>query len=443
MDAITVAFTKHSIIQYYNYLNARKNSHHKFHQIVNNIENKETFLENNKRKFVIPMPNFRNEVKHHLENILISFKTKNKVVTNNKNVINAKNKLTKIELTPRGQLHKETIYGKITEQIIKEEKINASFTIEKIANITKPHYQKLLIQRLNEYNNDPAKAFTGKNALTKNPIYIDVSKNIILPELVKVKYLEDVYTIRKEINHELKIDKVIDKKIQTVLYNRLKAFNNNPKEAFSNLDKNPIWLNKEKNIEIKRVTISGVNNVASLHTKTDHNGKKILDNNNQEIPVDFVSTGNNHHVAIYKDEKGKLQEKVVSFYEAVERANQGLPIIDIALNKDLGWEFMFTLKQNEMFLFESDDFKPYEIDLFDEKNNAKISKNLFRVQKISSKNYMFVHHLETISISGDYLKKFKSLASHTYNFLWNTEPLKKVLKVRINHIGKIVQIGEY
>jgi SAM-dependent methyltransferase len=44
-------------------------------------------------------------------------------------------------------------------------------------------------------------------------------------------------------------------------------------------------LNKEKNIAIKRVTITGVNNVEALHYKKDHFGKAILDyqtNNNPE-----------------------------------------------------------------------------------------------------------------------------------------------------------------
>lgn len=47
-------------------------------------------------------------------------------------------------------------------------------------------------------------------------------------------------------------------------------------KAFSNLDKNPIWLNKEKGISIKRVTISGISNAQSLHVKKDKDGKPIL-----------------------------------------------------------------------------------------------------------------------------------------------------------------------
>ena len=141
-----------------------------------------------------------------------------------------------------------------------------------------------------------------------------------------------------------------------------------------------------------------------------------------------MSTGNNHHVAIYEDSKGKLQEKVVSFYEAVARVNAGLSIIDKTLNESLGWRFLFTMKQNEMFVFPSDDFNPFEIDLLDTANYNLISPHLFRVQKIAIKNYMFCHHLETKVITSEILKTKKQLSRITYNFFQSTEHLKGIIK---------------
>lgn len=202
------------------------------------------------------------------------------------------------------------------------------------------------------------------------------------------------------------------------------------------MEKNPIWLNRSKGIAIKTVTITGINNAEALHYKKDHLGKEILDENGKKIAVDFVSTGNNHHVAIYEDINGNFQEKVVSFYEAVERVNQNLPIIDKEYNAELGWKFLFTMKQNEMFLFPSEDFDPREADLFDNKNLSLISKNLFRVQKFTVKDYFFRHHLETTVEDNSALK----------GVTWRREGLsglKGILKVRLNHLGKIVQVGEY
>jgi CRISPR-associated endonuclease Csn1 len=212
---------------------------------------------------------------------------------------------------------------------------------------------------------------------------------------------------------------------------------NDPKKAFSDLDKNPIWLNKEKGISIKRVTISGVNNAVALHNKKDHLGNEILDNEGNSIPVDFVSTGNNHHVAIYKDEKGDLHEEVVSLFEAVTRKNQGLPVVN--KNHEKGWEFIFTMKQNELFVFpnEKTGFNPNEIDLLDYRNFSKISPNLFRIQKLGTGDYWFRNHLETLLVDE------KNLNETTYKRRRSPKSLISIVKVRINHLGEIVHVGEY
>ncbi|BAP32067.1 CRISPR-associated protein cas9/csn1 [Chryseobacterium sp. StRB126] len=447
MDALTVAFTTHNHIQYLNYLNARKDEKHKEHQNIFAIENLITEIIDKKngskeRRFKEPVKNLRAEARKHLDEILISHKVKNKVVTKNINKIKKKGSvIAKTELTPRGQLHKETIYGSSKFLKTKEEKISGKFDVETIQKVQNERYRNALLKRLQEFGGDSKKAFTGKNVISKNPIFLNNEKTEQLPETVTLAWYEMGYTIRKAVNPDnfkdfKNIEKTIDKGIRDILTKRLKEFNGNSKEAFSDLDKNPIWLNKSKGISIKAVTITGINNAEALHYKKDHLGKDFLDENGKRIAVDFVSTGNNHHVAIYEDENGNLQEKVVSFYEAVERVNQNLPIIDKEYNSESGWKFLFTMKQNEMFLFPSEDFNPKEMDLFDEKNVNLISKNLFRVQKFTIKDYFFRHHLETNVEDSSPLK----------GITWKREGLngiENILKVRLNHLGKIVQIGEY
>lgn len=444
MDAITVAFTKPAHIQYLNNLNANSDDSTNS-KSIKGIENK--YLEkdkHNKLRFVKPKEHFREEVKNHLNNLLVSYKSKSKVVTNNKNITKRKNGFnSKIQLTPRGQLHKDTVYGKIQQYANVEEKVNATFDESKIERVLVKSYKMALLKRLNAFGNDPNITFAGKNAITKNPIFLDDACTIKLPEKVKLLNFESIYTIRKPINKDLKIDKVIDPKIRKILEDRLKAFDNKSDKAFVNLDENPIWLNKEKGISIKRVKISGISNAEALHTKRDNNGLELLDKNNNPIPTDFISTGNNHHVAIYRDEKGNLQENIVSFFEAVERKNQGVEIIDKSFKAD--WTFLFTMKQNEFFVFPNpaNNFDPNTIDLMDEKNYAIISPNLFRVQKISTSNYVFNHHLNTTAIGGEDFKNRKNMIGVLYYFFWNPNSLNEIKKVRINHLGKIVAVGEY
>ena len=467
MDALTVAFTTHNHIQYLNYLNARKDENHKQHKVISNIENLITkvFEKRNgskQRRFIEPIHNFRIDAKKHLDEVLISHKAKNKVVTKNINKTKKNGGLvSKIVLTPRGQLHKETIYGSAKFLKTKEEKVSGKFDVETINKVQNQKFRNTLLERLQEFGGDSKKAFTDKNILAKNPIYLNKEKTEQVPESVMLAWYETGYTIRKVVNPDnfkdyKNLDKIIDKGVKEILKNRLDAFNGNAKEAFSDLEKNPIWLNESKGIAIKTVTITGINNAETLHYKKDHFGEEILDENGKKIPVDFVSTGNNHHVAIYEDEDGNLQERVVSLFEVVIRVNQGLPIIyknplqviDLVLEKniedeiiitnlpDKGWKFLFTMKQNEMFLFPSDDFNPKEIDLLDEKNLSLVSKNMFRVQKFTIKDYFFRHHLET-NVEDNFRLK---------GITWKREGLngiRDILKIRLNNLGKIVQVGEY
>ncbi|MEH1008411.1 type II CRISPR RNA-guided endonuclease Cas9 [Winogradskyella sp. ECml5-4] len=446
MDALTVAFTTHNHIQYLNNLN----SYYSLRSGEGDLEKsrlyalKNTITKvykdkngNGKRKFVPPMPHFRVVAKDHIESILVSFKNKNKVVTKNINKTKRNDKYnSKVQLTPRGQLHKETVYGKIKQAQAKATKLNKRFTLEQAHLIVNKGERKVVLTHLGKYGNNAAQAFDTK-VLKNDPL---VYKGSPLKDVI---CFETVYTIRKEIAPDLKIDKVIDDQIKCILKERLNAFGNNAKEAFSNLENNPIWLNKAKGISIKRVTIKGVSNAEALHTAKDHLGNEILDANGQPIPVDFVSTGNNHHVAIYEDKDGKLQEKVVSFYEAVARVNEGLPIIDETYNSEKGWTFKFTMKQNEMFVFPNADFDVNTIDFTDDKKMSLISKHLFRVQKIATKNYMFTHHLETQATTGDDLKKLKMLSEKKYHFIQTPDKLNGIIKVRTNHLGQIVQVGEY
>lgn len=471
MDALTVAFTKRSFIQYLNNLNARRKdekedsiSNSKTRKSIETsdlkistrdvlgIESKELYRnEDGKLRFNLPIPNFRQLAKEHLENVLVSHKAKNKVVTKNKNRIQTKNGgKIKIELTPRGQLHKETVYGRYEYPVSKEEKVTSKFDDQTIQKVANPTFKLALLERLRQFDNDPKKAFSGKNSPDKNPIFLDESKVKKLPEKVKLGWFESDYSIRKNVTPEnfkdaKTIEKVLDSKVKQILQDRLKNFGNDPKKAFSDLDKNPIWLNESKGIKIKRATISGVSNAEPLHFKKDHFGNELFDENGNKIPVDFVSTGNNHHVAIYRDSDGKLQERVVSLFDAIQLVNARLPVVDKEYNKGIGWQFLFSMKQNEYFVFPNPKtgFNPNEIDLLDQKNKKLISPNLFRVQKISAKNYMFTNHLETKAIDGDILKTKKELSGIMYYFIQSPIKLESIIKVRLNHIGQIVTIGEY
>ena len=75
---------------------------------------------------------------------------------------------------------------------------------------------------------------------------------------------------------------------------------------------------------------------------------------------------------VYRDPEGKIQDDVVSFFEATVRAKEGLPVIDREYKKQEGWEFLFSMKQNEYFVFPNEEtgFDPKEVDLMNPDNYA-------------------------------------------------------------------------
>lgn len=493
MDALTIAFTKHSFIQYLNNLNARVQrgvdldmvdlqclSKEDRTSAIYGIEKKELYRDSrNKLKFNPPMENFRAEAKRHLESVIISQKAKNKVVTQNVN--KAKNRVESVVVrdgeekrikgqmvkTPRGQLHEQTIYG---QNRLSRIELNDKISKEQISLIVNQNIKNFIQNKVKECGSIK-KAFSKENIPNiiykgKQIKYLIISIPCFTQRVDIQKFFTD--TQKSDSAKEKAIKSIVDLEIQKIITERLEVFEKDYKKAFSNLDENPIWLNKEKGIAIKRVKITGISNGEPLHDKRDKDGNLILDEKGKKQPVDYVSTGNNHHVAVYRrpelDKKGAnvlnedgsvkyvLEEQVVSFFDATTRANLGYPIIDKEYKKDEGWEFLFSMKQNEYFVFPRyetvvDDegnkkqiktFDPKEIDLLDPDNYALISPNLFRVQKFSFKNYVFRHHLET-SIENSSL----SLRGLTWRDFRSSKGLDEIVKVRINHIGQIVSVGEY
>ncbi|MGL1204122.1 hypothetical protein ACSTK0_24655, partial [Vibrio parahaemolyticus] len=84
---------------------------------------------------------------------------------------------------------------------------------------------------------------------------------------------------------------------------------NDKKKAFAELHNNPIWIDKETGLFVK-----------SVRCKT---GLSDLENANRG----FVKPGNNHHLAVYENEEGKQQAVCITMWEAFERIQQGLSVI--------------------------------------------------------------------------------------------------------------------
>jgi CRISPR-associated endonuclease Csn1 len=369
------------------------------------------------------------DVMKSVEGILISYKQGRKVTSYAKRMAKVKGEMKVVQekiIVPRGPLHEESVYGRI--RIPKRWKLNGRFELAHL--IANPTQKKLVLDRLKAYNGDPRKAFL-------EPIWLDKKQT---KKLTHVELNEWQYVISYSLSQITKVDDVkwiVDKAVRDAVATHLANNENNVKKAFGDLEKNPVWLNEEKGIQVKRVRMfTGLDVV-----------EPIWENKDEEY-IGFVKPGSNHHIALYKDKEGNIQEHVVTFFHAVQRELNRLPAIinnpakvwdEVAGNENISaefleklpnseWEFIVSMKNNDPFIF------GLTLDAMNEclRNNdyALLAKHLFRVRKLTSGSYWFQHHYET--------KPKESVADKQVNrAIQASKSSMTGIKVKIDRLGRI------
>ena len=401
IDALIVAFTRQGMIQSLNTLSAQ------FYGKYNDFKERG-------RKFPPPMPHFVSRATEMTDRILVSHRQRRKVMTRTINVLKKDKNIvhTQVTAVPRGQLHKESVYGKIKQPVYVP--ITPRFRDWDL--IAKEHLKALVINRLQEANGDPSVAF--KN-YAKNPIWLNDAQT---KPLLQVPIWKEEFVIKYVLNDAFKekdVAFIVDDKVRQLVRERFLEHGGDSKKAF----REPLYFDKQQKIPIISVRcFTGLSNLIALHGE----GKEERD---------FVQSGNNHHLAIYQNEDGKKDSDIVSFWTAVERKRQGTPVIQ-AEHPEKG-RLIQTFAINEMFIIGVD---PSEVDIFDEKNYRAVSKCLYRVQSVSDFDIFFRHHLETktddkVNVElARTLKKFYRVKS-----IGGLDKLNAI-KIRLNNLGKIERI---
>lgn len=188
-------------------------------------------------------------------------------------------------------------------------------------------------------------------------------------------------------------------------------------------------------------------------TGLDRDKMKAVKYDEQGEAVGFVSPRNNHHLAIYRTPKGKLVESIVTFWDAVDRARYGIPLVithprevmeqvlqrgDIpesvlSLLPPSDWVFVDSLQQDEMVIIGLSDEELQRA--FEAQDYRKLSEHLYRVQKMSSSYYVFRYHLET-SVADDKNTAGRIPKFHRVQSLKAYEE-KNIRRVRVDLLGRI------
>lgn len=244
--------------------------------------------------------------------------------------------------------------------------------------------------------------------------------------------------------HSLKakdVDYVVDLALRKRLKELLAQHGGKEKEAFAG------------DVYMDEAGTQGPIRSVRCFTGLDRAKMKAVKYDEQGDAVGFVSTQNNHHLAIYRTPKGKLVESIVTFWDAVDRARYGIPLVithprevmeqvlqrgDIpesvlSLLPPSDWVFVDSLQQDEMVVIGLSDEELQRA--LEAQDYRKLSEHLYRVQKMSSLYYVFRYHLET-SVADDKNTAGRIPKFHRVRSLSDYEK-RNIRKVRVDLLGRI------
>ena len=336
------------------------------------------------KQFPLPWETFNYDAEKAVEKILISHKkVSNDITIRYKTVEKNGKKHTNKGVAARGQLHLDTVYGqnkncKSDEYVYRVDINNLSFS--QLTNIVDLNLKQVILTEIFKKLDSTEIEFVNMmNSKVKN-----LEKN-------QQKKIKD------------KIDKIL-KETSFFMPNEGKRYARLNKVEPNDIERVPVPIKK---VRIKKVL---------------GKAERVKDKIKQ-----FVDPNKNHHVLIYKDEKGSLKEEVVTFWTVVERKRTGQSAYQLPID---GKEIVTTLHINDMFL----------LGLNEDEINWKnpdyevLKEHLYRVQKLTSGDYFFRKHKSSTVTDDDY-KQIRGFGEgKTGWFTFNP------IKVKISVLGKIEKV---
>ena len=243
----------------------------------------------------------------------------------------------------------------------------------------------------------------------------------------KAPFGEEAYHIRKPVESlltEKHIDKVVDKTTRLLILKRVNELGGFVKEK---VPANTFFVVDEHGVKQPQIFLPNKNGapvpILKVRMKENIGGaEKLKENVNQ-----WVNPRNNHHVLIYKDEKGNFKEDVVAFWTVVERKRTGQAGYQLPLD---GKEIVTTLHINDMFVL---GLNEDEIN-WENPDYEMLKEHLYRVQKLTSGDYFFRKHKSSTIADKDY-KQIRGFGEgKTGWFTFNP------IKVKISVSGKIQKL---
>lgn len=425
VDALTVALTRQAYITRLSTLNASRDTMRD--EIGDRYTHEYSLLE----QWASLRPHFSPAlVMQKLSQTSVSFKSGKKATTPGYTVRNSSR-----SKVPRGPLHEETIYGRI---YVPDGLKPLTKCLDNLDTIADPRLRKETEDLLARFDND----ITSVNKhLQANPLLSESGEPITQIPTRRIEY------VKREKVTDLKakqIDKIIDNAVRDAVRQRFEECGS--EKAFQqSVAERPLFISDDAPFPITRVTRATGLKDSSMVTVKRHNGRDI----------GFAKTGSNHHIAFYRNADGKIEEMVTNFWIAVKRSNIGLPTIisdpdatwaaveQMCDSRDLeevaaslppiGSELLLTLATNDMVVLGLTDDQWR--DTIATNDLATITSHLYRVQKLSSRKYVFRHHTHTTTDEDEIAQK-----TQNYILLTSIGALRdnNIRKVTVDRLGNII-----
>jgi len=340
--------------------------------------------------FDLPWPGFDKDVKKAIDNILVSYAGNKKILSKiSKTILKAGKKYRSEGYAARGGLHKELFYGKHIGLIDDSSLLNSKGQLQ---------YER-------DKNGNFVYYYHKREPITGIESYKDV-QSIVDQGVRKLIFERYKLIFNKELDKDSKIQKDF-----------FFDSDNQPKLFLPNKHGDPVPIKKVRT--------------------------KVIMNNAVQVKYNkntYVNPRNNHHIIIYKTHDGLLKEKVVSFWEVIERKTQNDSIYKLPEDGEI---IHMILSENDSVLLDLPENLIISLNSLQNIDNQELSPFLYRVQKIGgNETYMeicFRHHLDSRTdkyAKKDYvyIKGFGDGKTGWYNY--------NPVKVKQNMIGSIIRVND-
>jgi CRISPR-associated endonuclease Csn1 len=332
LDAIIIACTSQAMIQQLNRLNQY-------------YSDSETMKERQGRRFEPPWATLPDDTREMLSKLIVSYKNRERLLTRNLNHYSDSSggEGRQATFSVRGPLHDEQPYRIIRKPAFVSVRDAFDLLDQVIAEydpIIYPEHRAMMAQRVEQFQGDVVKA---RRSISKQPFVDAAGMPLDIIPIWKFRVIS-----RKEIGTGFtQAANIVDDEIRKIVQVRLQRYGNDPKQAFKDLVNDPIWLNKQAGVAIKRVRVEITNR--SIENLIALNERNI------EKPRKWVAPGDNYAIGFYMPiNAGKRIRKAITFIEAVEKATllkRHSPHKRIEVKNLLpsieGYELLFVLRKND------------------------------------------------------------------------------------------------